>query len=514
MHYENTDMIKKQLIPIILLAFASCMLFQSSHAAGQIELVEGSVSVTTADGQLRIPTKGERIEAGDAIATGRNGEIHVHMDDDGFIALRPNTFLKVETYKADGGADDSVVFRLLRGSFRSITGWIGKSNPQKYAVHTPTATIGVRGTDHETLVVGEGEAAGTYDKVNSGETEMSTTIGKVSIFSGQAAYMKKTGFQAPQLLAAIPALFATTPNEKLIDSSKTLLEESRDERLKQKQKDNVRKGAGPDGKPKIGDIKDARKALASFEEILRAFEAGNVSLIRQKLDPSMIGYQQLLDNIRIENNECKQMRVTLLDTQVQAGPELAILQTSWEKRCLLLPAFTPKLTKGRSTILLHLGPGGWTFAAITGGSMLERSVGATKTVATLQVLNTGNGAGGNASYAAAAALPGQSNLGFTISVTDPDRAGATSVTVTARSSAPANDVQIITLPAISPGSSQFRVTSLNFSQAPGFTGCSATLPSNPTSLEICAAGSVTVTFTDNSTPSGSPQVLTKTVSVP
>jgi len=528
----NTNHISHKALVLALFIF-----LQSAHAAGQIDFVEGNVSVTSASGQLRIPAKGERIEAGEAIATGRDGEMHVHMDDNGLIAMRANTFLKIEAYKADGGLEDIAAFRLLRGSFRSITGWIGKNNPQKYAVRTSTTTIGIRGTDHETLVVSNGEGAGTYDKVNSGETEMVTPVGKVTILPGQSAFTPKTGSRPPVLLAVVPPIFVVTKNEKIIDDNKKVLEDSRDQRLEDKQKDNLRKGTDSSGKPKIGDPEDGRKALKAFEDFLRAFEAGNIAFLRQKMDPSMIGYQQLLDNITQENNECKQMRVTLLNTQVQAGPDLAVLQTSWEKRCLLLPAFTPRLVTGRSTILLHLGPGGWTFAAITGGNMLERTnpnntpntpnstnstnsnssisltnapnaTGAVKTLATLSVFN------GGATYSSAAILSGQNALPFTITVTDPDRVGAASVNVVLTSSAPANDTLVLTLPAVTPGSSQFQVTTVNFSKAGGRAGCGAALPSNPTSLEICPLTNVTVSFIDTTTPSGTPQVVTQTVNVP
>ena len=195
------------------MAIGAAMLFQNTYAAGQIDLVEGNVSVTTASGQLRIPGKGERVEAGDTISTGRGGEIQVHMDDNGLIALRQNTFLKIETYKADGGVEDRAVFRLLRGSFRSITGWIGKNRPQQYAVVTPTATVGIRGTDHETMVVADGSDAGTYDKVNGGETEIVTPHGKVAVLPGHAAFAPKAGTEPPKVLAAIPALFLPTANE-------------------------------------------------------------------------------------------------------------------------------------------------------------------------------------------------------------------------------------------------------------------------------------------------------------
>jgi hypothetical protein len=118
---------------------------------------------------------------------------------------------------------------------------------------------------------------------------------------------------------------------------------------------------------------DARKALAAFDDLLRAFESGNPDSVRQKFDHSVIGYQKIMDGVSQEQNECKQIRVNLLNTQVQADASLAVVETSWEKRCLLLPNLTPKLTTGRSTATFRSGPDGWIFSGITGDSMLERS---------------------------------------------------------------------------------------------------------------------------------------------
>jgi hypothetical protein len=512
-----------------LLAIAATLFLQNAGAAGNIDLVAGTVSVTNAAGQLRVAAKGERIETGDAIATGRDGEIHVSMDDNGLIALRANTFLRIESYKAEGGPDDNVAFRLLRGSFRSITGWIGKNNPQKYAVRTATATIGIRGTDHETMVIGEGDDAGTYDKVNTGETSIETPLGTIAVLPGQAAFAPKAGSQPPRKLAAVPAAFVATANESQIETSKKVLEESREERLKAKQTDNERKGVGNDGKPKIGEPEDARKALGVVEDILRAFEGGNVGLIRQKLDPSMIGYQQLLDGIAREANECKQMRVTLLDTQVQASPDLAVVQTRWEKRCLLLPSFTPQLTSGRSTLLLHLGAAGWTFAAITPGSMLQpapatRSTGPTRppigggggavvdvpparSLAVLTLSNSGT------TFAGLTAAGGNALMPFTINVVDPDLAGAPFLNVgMTTNSLMIRDSRVIRLLPVAPGAGEFEVRNVQF-QSAGRCATAST-PVNPTALEICPNTTATVTFTDATTPSGLAQKVQQSVAIP
>lgn len=219
----------------------------SVHAAGQIDLVEGQVRITNGQGELRIPLRGGRVEAGDVVATGQGGEIHIITDDNGLLALRSNTTLIIDAYRAAGGQDDKVALRLLRGTFRSITGWIGKINPNNYQVHTASATIGIRGTDHEPLVVEAGSEAGTYDKVNRGRALLETPAGKIEIGPNQAGFVRWGETQAPALLAKIPALYKPSRHENVIEKTRDRLEQSLDEKLKEKQR------KGEDGKPGMAD---------------------------------------------------------------------------------------------------------------------------------------------------------------------------------------------------------------------------------------------------------------------
>ena len=55
-----------------------------------------------------------------------------------------------EDYDVAGAASDNrSALSLLKGAMRAITGYIGRSNRDGYRIETPTATIGIRGTDHE-----------------------------------------------------------------------------------------------------------------------------------------------------------------------------------------------------------------------------------------------------------------------------------------------------------------------------------------------------------------------------
>lgn len=119
-------------------------------------------------------------------------------------------------------------------------------------------------------------------------------------------------------------------------------------------------------KLKIGRAEDGRKALATLNEVFSAYSNGDTVTLRDKLDPKMIGFQNMLDNVTREANTCKQMRIQLKDTQVQAAPDIVVIQTNWEKRCLLLPNMTPQLSTGHSTFLLQVGAGDFSITGISG----------------------------------------------------------------------------------------------------------------------------------------------------
>ncbi|HXA48414.1 MAG TPA: hypothetical protein VNW52_12340, partial [Burkholderiaceae bacterium] len=82
---------------------------------------------------------------------------------------------------------------------------------------TPNATIGIRGTDHEPVVVVEPPAgtvvnnpAGTYDKVNVGATSLTTQAGTAIIGPNQVGYAASPT-QAPVLLPRLPNFYQATP---------------------------------------------------------------------------------------------------------------------------------------------------------------------------------------------------------------------------------------------------------------------------------------------------------------
>jgi hypothetical protein len=193
------------------------------RAAARVALVEGDARFLDAAGAVRRPKAGDLLYEGDGIVTGPDGEVQLAMEDGGYIGVRPNSEMQVVAFRADGRPDDLSVISLLRGSFRSVTGWIaalGGMGGTGDVLRTPNAAIGVRGTDHEALVVpegaGEGRPAGTYDRVYAGEIVIESREGALAVRAGQAGFAPLEGSGA-RVLERIPDFFRPTRNEARFD---------------------------------------------------------------------------------------------------------------------------------------------------------------------------------------------------------------------------------------------------------------------------------------------------------
>ena len=156
----GTEMNKRTpgIVFIALVLFASQALAQD---AGSVSFASGDV---TAERQPATKlAKGDTVFATDAIITGAASRAQLVMSDGAKIAMRPDSRIVIDEYvyaaatstgSAVSTTDDSSVISLVKGGFRSITGAIGKDNPQNYEVRTAVGVLGIRGTNFAVLLCG------------------------------------------------------------------------------------------------------------------------------------------------------------------------------------------------------------------------------------------------------------------------------------------------------------------------------------------------------------------------
>ena len=194
--------------------FALCAAFPAlAQTAGKFLVAVGEVKLIGKDGKTRAAARGGELLEGDTIVTGANSLAQIRLQDNGLLSVRPNTEMKLDKFSF-AGADDrkaTLLISLVQGGLRSITGLIGKAHREGYKISTATATIGIRGTDHEPFFIPPGQTAlgtpGTYDKVNSGMTFIQGRQGTpIDVSINQVAFVPATGAQ-PVILPSVPSFY-------------------------------------------------------------------------------------------------------------------------------------------------------------------------------------------------------------------------------------------------------------------------------------------------------------------
>jgi hypothetical protein len=160
--------------------------------AGVVAGAAGTAHVINAQGVTQPLKKGGAINAGDSVLTGRDGRADIRFTDGALLQLHPASQFRVDEYvyaakgsKLPPDGTEKGLFSLLKGSFRTITGFLGKLRRSNYAVSTPTATIGIRGTEYFAQV-----DQGLSVKVWKGEIVLDNQAGSFSITEGQSAHVE------------------------------------------------------------------------------------------------------------------------------------------------------------------------------------------------------------------------------------------------------------------------------------------------------------------------------------
>ena len=200
------------------LLLAAVVLLQGmapAWADGVLTHLSGPVSVTTTAGAVLPGKVGIAVGVGDTVATGAGGFARLEMSDGGEMVLRPDSQLKVESYRfaAAKPAEDNFVFSVLRGGLRTVTGLVGKrGNKDAYELKTPTATVGIRGTQFDLRVCQASCGAladGTYLAVRFGAVQTGNAQGSLAVAAGQIAHIPPQ--RPPVMLPRDPGIGFTPP---------------------------------------------------------------------------------------------------------------------------------------------------------------------------------------------------------------------------------------------------------------------------------------------------------------
>lgn len=131
---------------LLVLGWSGASLAQPSGA------VIAVIQQSQADGQggKRVLEVEAPVFSGDKIITGPIGEAQIKFRDNTKLVVGPNSMMTIDAFVfSENGNAKKFAINVTRGAFRFITGRGPKS---AYSINTPTATIGVRGTELDLIV--------------------------------------------------------------------------------------------------------------------------------------------------------------------------------------------------------------------------------------------------------------------------------------------------------------------------------------------------------------------------
>lgn len=138
--------------PAVVLALAASVAAAQSPdiapdtRAGTFKQVQGEVRLGRGDGRAVQP--GEAVRAGQRIRTGKDGAASMVLKDGTVMVIGPDSTADLSQYRFDSTTQEgNLLVELLQGSMRVVTGLLARVNPERFKVKTPTAVVGVRGTD-------------------------------------------------------------------------------------------------------------------------------------------------------------------------------------------------------------------------------------------------------------------------------------------------------------------------------------------------------------------------------
>ncbi len=184
-----------------------------------VQAMTGQLQWGSDPAKLSAAAKGTTLAQGDHAATGAASVARLALADGSFIALAPNTLIKLGKVELTRELKRAVRIDLLRGNVEAIAEPKGEGS--SFDVITRTAVAGVRGTRFR---VGLAEAGGTSVETLSGAVELRGSEGSkeaVMVSAGQASKVEADGKPTPPR-ALLPSVVVEGPLQGAVERSVVL----------------------------------------------------------------------------------------------------------------------------------------------------------------------------------------------------------------------------------------------------------------------------------------------------
>jgi len=172
-----------------------CLTFSSfASIIGDVILHEGNANIERTDGEDVDAEKDLDIFQYDTVKTGK-GKVAIGFIDDTRVDVTQHSKLIIDEFVYDPNTKTgSLSLKAAFGTVRYASGQIAKTSPTNVQIKTPTATIGVRGTDFSMTIDEVGSS--TIILLPSCDTNGNCFVGEISVESDAGMVIMNQAFQA------------------------------------------------------------------------------------------------------------------------------------------------------------------------------------------------------------------------------------------------------------------------------------------------------------------------------
>jgi hypothetical protein len=176
-----------------------------TYAASDI----GSISEMQGGGEIQrnastLPAAAKSsIEKLDTVSTNSQGKVKITFEDKTTVNITENSKLVIDDFVYDGNnaSKSKLGLKVALGTVRYASGALGHSNPDGVNIATPTATIGVRGTDFVMSVDEIGRTTvilvpNCFDDRDVTKINFNCPNGQISVSTGSGTVIMNKPFQA------------------------------------------------------------------------------------------------------------------------------------------------------------------------------------------------------------------------------------------------------------------------------------------------------------------------------
>ena len=114
---------------------------------GLIKVSKGSVQIQRGAEKLAAPV-GAGLQTSDVIVTGADGSAGITFTDNSLVSIGPNSVFSIDKYSFDSTTHQGEFEgNLKQGRLAAVSGKMVKQSPESMTIRTPSAIMGVRGTE-------------------------------------------------------------------------------------------------------------------------------------------------------------------------------------------------------------------------------------------------------------------------------------------------------------------------------------------------------------------------------